>query len=168
MTTILYAQPYNIEAEGFYFRDGDEYDREAATCKYRFGQPVEEFEIQFIDGERIDCDLAKAIGLNQANFRDFLECADSWEFWEKINTIIALDELGYDFDPHNDPDHYGIDIYHVSTMKELAQQFVEDGCYGDIPETLHFYLDYEAIARDLSVEYTQTNIAGEQFIYRAA
>ena len=168
MTTVLFVQPYNIEAQGFYFHDAEEYDRKVATCKTRLGEPVEEFEIQFIDGEHFDCDLAKAIGLNQANFKDFLECVDAWQEWEKINTIIALDDLGYDFDPQNDPDHYGIDIYYVQTMKELAEQFVGDGLYGDIPENLQFYIDYDAIARDLSVEYTQTNIAGEQLIYRAA
>ncbi len=168
MGTVLYAQPYNIEAQGFYFHDGEEYDRKAATCKDRFGQSVEEFEIQFIDGETEDNHLAKAIGLSQANFKDFLECVDAWELWEKINTIIALDELGYDFDPQNDPDHYGIDIYCVSTMKALAEQFVEEGLYGDIPENLQFYIDYDAIARDLSVEYTETTIAGEHLIYRAS
>ncbi len=167
MTTVLFAQPYSIEVQGFYFCDGDEYDRKAATCKDRFGMPVEEFEIQFIDGELIDCDLSKAIGLSQANLKDFFDCVDAWEDWEKINSIIAFGELGYKFDPQNDPDHYGIDIYYISTMKELAEQFVEDGLYGDIPENLQFYIDYEAIASDLSVEYTQASIAGEQLIYRA-
>ena len=51
-------------------------------------------------------------------------------------------------------------------MRELAEQFVEEGLYGDIPESLQFYIDYEAIARDLSVEYSETVIAGSRVIYR--
>ena len=133
-----------------------------------YGDPVEEFEIQFIDGEDLDCELAKAIGLNQANFADFLELADAWEEWQKINTIIAVVECGYDFDPQNDPDHYGIDLYFVDSMKELAEQFVEEGLYGDIPESLQYYIDYDAIARDLAVEYTETQIAGERMVYRCS
>ena len=50
--------------------------------------------------------------------------------------------------------------------RELAEQFVEEGLYGNIPESLQFYIDYEAIARDLSVEYSETVIAGSSVIYR--
>ena len=168
MTTTLYAQPYDISATGFYFTSAEDYDEKAKSLTNAHGDPVEEFEIQFIDGEQIDCDLAKAIGLNQANFRDFLECVDDWEEWEKINVIIAVGECGYDFDPQVDPDHHGIDIYHVSTMRELAEQFVEEGLFGEIPESLQFYIDHDAIARDLAVEYSETEIAGKRLIYRAS
>ena len=168
MTTTLYAQPYDISATGFYFTSAEDYDEKAKGLTNAHGDPVEEFEIQFIDGEQIDCDLAKAIGLNQANFRDFLECVDDWEEWEKINVIIAVGECGYDFDPQVDPDHHGIDIYHVSTMRELAEQFVEEGLFGEIPESLQFYIDHDAIARDLAVEYSETEIAGKRLIYRAS
>ncbi|WP_299297215.1 hypothetical protein [uncultured Tateyamaria sp.] len=37
-------------------------------------------------------------------------------------------------------------------MRELTEDFVEQGLFGDIPEPLHFYIDYDAIARDLSVD----------------
>ena len=153
MTITLHAQPYDISATGFYFAYGD---------------PVEEFEIQFIDGEQMDCELAKAIGINQANFADFLECAETWEDWQKINVIIAMGELGYSFDPQDDPDHYGIDIYWVSTMRELAEQFVDDGLFGEVSEQFQFYIDYDAIARDLAIEYSEIEIAGERLIYRAS
>jgi hypothetical protein len=168
MTITLHAQPYDISATGFYFTSAEEYDQEAKELRNAHGEPVEEFEIQFIDGEQIDCELAKAIGINQANFRDYLESVDDWEDWEKINVIIAVGECGYDFDPQVDPDHHGIDIYHISTMRELAEQFVEEGLFGDIPENLQYYIDYDAIARDLAVECTETEIAGERLIYRAS
>jgi hypothetical protein len=99
MTIALHAQPYDISATGFYFESAEEYEAKAQNLRNAYGDEVEEFEIQFIDGERIDCQLAKAIGLNQANFRDFLECAEAWEDWQKINVIIAVGECGYDFDP---------------------------------------------------------------------
>ena len=63
-----------------------------ATNRNKFGDPVEEYELQFIDGDDIDCELAKAIGLNQANIADYLICVEDWEYWEKINTIIAVGE----------------------------------------------------------------------------
>ncbi|WP_300037169.1 antirestriction protein ArdA [uncultured Roseobacter sp.] len=168
MTTTLYAQPYDITAQGFYFDTTDEFDEKAAKLVNSSGDPVEEFEIQFIDGEQIDCELANAININQGNFRDFLPCIEAWQDWQKILVIIAVGECGYDFDPDVEPDHHGIDIYYVRSMQELAEQFVDEGLFGDIPESLQFYIDYDAIARDLSVEYSETVIAGENLIYRAS
>jgi antirestriction protein len=53
-------------------------------------------------------------------------------------------------------------------MKELAEQFVEDGLFGNIPEHLTNYIDMSAIAYDLAMDYTETEVAGERLIYRAA
>ena len=81
--TQLHAQPYDISATGFYFESKEEYQSKAAKAKNAYGDAVEEFEIQFIDGEGIDCALAKAISLNQANVADFLELTEEWEDWQK-------------------------------------------------------------------------------------
>ena len=81
--------------------------------------------------------------------------------------IIAVGECGYGFDPNAEPDHNGIDIYHVSSMRELAEDFVAEGLYGDIPDGLQYYIDYDAIARDLSMEYCEVVIAGNYLVYRA-
>lgn len=61
MTILLYAQPYDISAEGFYFRDTEEYAKKSEKLCNRYGDIVEEFEIQFIDGDLLDCELAKAM-----------------------------------------------------------------------------------------------------------
>jgi len=65
--TTLHARAYDISATGFYFETAQHYNEKAAALKNDYGDPVEEFEIQFIDGENIDCELAKAWGLNQIN-----------------------------------------------------------------------------------------------------
>ena len=53
-------------------------------------------------------------------------------------------------------------------MRELAEQFVDEGLFGEVPESFQFYIDYDAIARDLAVEYSEIRIAGERLIYRAS
>lgn len=165
--TLLYAQPYDVSATGFYFESIEDYQDKAAKAVNDYGQRVEEFEIQFIDGENIDCDLAKAWGLSQCNIAAFFEAAEDWDEYDKMRFIIAVGECGYVFDPaHADPDDYDVEIYHLDSMKELAEQFVDEGLFGDIPERLQFYLDYDAIARDLSVDYAETEIAGQRLIYR--
>lgn len=167
MTLLFYAQPYDISAEGFYFRDDEEYSKKAATAKNQYGDNVEEFEIQFIDGGQLDCELAKAWDLNQANIERFIEVSDEWDEEEKIRFILAVGECGFSFDPDVvNPSDFDIDIYRVDCMRDLAIEFVEEGLFGDIPESLQFYIDYDAIARDLSVDYAEAIIAGERLIYR--
>ncbi|SDU42566.1 antirestriction protein ArdA [Stappia sp. ES.058] len=169
MTLLFYAQPYDISAVGFYFETIEEYDKKASGLKNRSGDKVEEFEIQFIDGEDIDTAFAAAWGLSQCNIAAFIEAALEWEDDHKTRYVLAVGECGYDHEQVAiDPDRVDIDIYHLDSMKELAEQFVDEGLFGDIPERLQFYLDYDAIARDLAVDYSETEIAGQRLIYRCA
>jgi hypothetical protein len=49
--TTLHAQLYDISANGFYFETAAEYNEKARKLVNSYGQPVEKFELQFIDGE---------------------------------------------------------------------------------------------------------------------
>jgi len=159
--TQLYAQPYDISATGFYFETTEDFDAKVKSLRNAYGDPVEEFEIQFIDG-----DLANAVGLNQANFAQFFDCADDWEEGQKQQVIIAVGECGYNFDANTAPDNFDVEIYEIDTMRALAEQFVDEGLFGEVPESFQFYIDYDAIARDLAVDYSEVEIAGKRLIYR--
>ncbi len=51
-----------------------------------------------------------------------------------------------------------IEIYEDTTYTELAEQFVEEGFFGSIPDSpLSSYIDYEAIGRDLSFDYVDVD-----------
>lgn len=166
--TQLFAQPYDISANGFYFESLEEFKSNAVIAKNDYGDPVEEFEIQFIDGENIDCDLANAWGINQVNIGPYFDAVENWDDHDKTVFIIAVGEAGYSFDPATvSADEFDIDVYHVETMKELAEQFVDEGLFGDIPDHLTNYIDMDAIAHDLAFDYSETQIAGERLIYRA-
>ena len=165
--TQLFAQPYDITASGFYFETAAEYEEKANKLRNSYGQPVEEFELQFIDGESIDADLFKALGVHQGNFPAYLEAVEDWSVEDKVKVIIAVGGAGYKFDLGTDaPDQFDIDLYELDSMKELAEQFVEEGLFGEIPEALQNYIDYEAIARDLSMDYSEIRIDGTNYIYR--
>jgi len=164
MSTVLYAQPYDISAQGFYFRSVEEYGRQAAGLKNDYGQPVEEFEIQFIDGELIDCELAEAIGINQANLKDVLRCVEKWDEWEKLLVTVAVEHCDHEFDQDRCPYNYKVDIHEEDGLRDLAERLVDDGMYGDIPERLQFYIDYDAIARDLAVSCFEVTIAGRRLV----
>ena len=57
---------------------------------------------------------------------------------------------------------------HATGRLANALQFVDEGLFGDIPEHLRNYLDYDAIARDLACDYASTTIAGNRLAYRCA
>jgi len=165
--TKLYAQPYDITANGFYFETVQEYNTQASKLRNSYGQPVEEFELQFIDGEGIDAALFKALGVHQGNFQFYHEAVAEWSEEEKIKVIIAVGEAGYKFDLRKDtPDQFDLDLYELGSMKDLAQQFVEEGLFGEIPTAIQNYLDYDAIARDLGMDYSEIRIDGTNYIYR--
>lgn len=163
----FYAQPYDIGAKGFFFEGREDYGAKAEVCRNAFGEPVEEFEIQFIDGSDLDAALFEALAVSQATVLPFIDRLDEWDEHDKKRLIVAVDECGECFDiATDDPAAFDIDLYEDMTLKDLAYLFVDEGVFGDIPERLGYYLDYDAIARDLAHDYTETVIAGEPIVYR--
>ena len=165
--TDLFAQPYDISAQGFYFTTLEQYQEKTAKARNQLGFTVEEYEIQFIDGETIDAQLFEALSVNQCNFSKFLEACEAWDDHQKQKVIIAVGECGYHFDLiSDDPDDLDVDIYELDGLRELAEHFVDEGLFGEIPERLQTYLDYDAIARDLGLDYSETTIDGTRLVYR--
>ncbi|MEP3198209.1 MAG: antirestriction protein ArdA [Lentilitoribacter sp.] len=167
MTVTFYAQPYDISAAGFYFTDEQSYLEKINSITNDYGDKVEEFEIQFINGFVLDSKLAQAIKPDQCNIVALMEAMNTWTEDQKIRVIIAVHDGGASFDFEIDePDDLDIDIYADMRLLDLAYQFVDEGLYGEIPEHLANYIDYEAIANDLRHEYSETQISGETYVYR--
>lgn len=165
----FYAQPYDISAVGFFFEGADDYRTKADACRNAYRQPVEEFEIQFIDGNDLDAAVFEALSVSQATIVAFIAKLDEWDDHQKIRLIIAVGEGGYSFEfDTEEPDDFDVDIYEDMRLTDLAYQFVDEGLFGDIPERLSYYLDYDAIARDLGTDYTEITIAGANYVYRLA
>lgn len=94
---------------------------------------------------------------------------EAWDEHGKQVFIIAVGEAGYSFDHETvSPHDFDVDIHHARNMTDLAEEFVAEGLLGDIPDHLTHYIDYDAIARDLSMDYTETSIAGDNLIYRVS
>ncbi|MDI7774702.1 antirestriction protein ArdA [Asticcacaulis sp. EMRT-3] len=165
----LYAQPYDTSAIGFYFDSEADYLAKSAGLRNAYGQLVEEFEIQFIQGEGLDCHLFGALGIHQGSVGGYFDAVEIWSADDKIRVIIAIGEAGYSFDLGSDsPDKFEVDLYACESLRDLAIQFVDDGLFGDIPDSIQNYLDYDSMARDLSIDYGQVTIDGAPYIYRCA
>lgn len=167
--TTYYAQPYDIRATGFYFEDATSYLAKIEAITNDDGDLVEEFEIQFIDGESIDEKLSNAIGLDQCTILKIMECNDDWDEEQKVKIIIAIGEGGYSFDfKSSAPEDFDIDLYTDTTLHDLAHELIDEGLFGEIPKSIVNYLDFDLIARDLGHDYTETTIAGVNYVYRCA
>ena len=90
---IYHATPYDISAMGFYFKTYEEYCQKAKKHTNAYGQPVEEFEIQFIDGDNYE--LFNALRINQANLNEWFETYEDMDDEDAAKVIYLIDHLGY-------------------------------------------------------------------------
>lgn len=167
MELLFYAQPCDTSADGFIFNNAEDFETQSDSTKNSAGNPVEEFEIQFIEGVAIDNELQRAWGLSQTNIHAFIAPASIWDDDDKVRFILAVGECGCSFDADMvDPTDFDFDIYRMDSMRDLAVEFVEQGLLGDIPDHLRNYIDFDAIGRDLEVDYSEAVIAGERLTFR--
>jgi len=160
----LYAEPYDVMAHGFAFGSAEEFAEKAQTSRNCFGYSVEEFELQFIDGNALDAALFDALGVHQSHVSLFFEKLGAWDEEQKVRAVIFAREAGGNFDMGTDD--LDLDLYERDSLRDLAEEFVDGGLFGEIPEHLTGYIDYNAIARDLAMDYSQAVVARRRFFYR--
>ena len=166
----LYANPYDMDATGFYFSTLEEYNAKAKVNFNRYGQFVEEYMIDSIDGTLLELELASAIGLAQYNFAAYLEACDEWTDEEITRACVMFGEniTNECFTKYDRTDGDDVILHHCESFTELAEQRVDDGLYGDIPDHLAGYIDYQAIGRDLSYNgFSKVEVGNSTYIYEA-
>ncbi len=146
MTNQYHATPYDISATGFYFNTYDEYIEKASKHKNEYGEPVEEHEIQFIDGD--NCQLFNTLGINQANLDNWFNNFETMNKDDTAKAIYLSDYVGYDI---NDILGRLDDVtLFQGTAAEYAAEYIEDtDILNGLPENLRYYFDTEAFARDM-------------------
>lgn len=160
-STVFYAQPYNLDAKGFYFDSYEDYTRQAARCRDRFGHHVEEFEIQYIDGP--DGELLLAAGLDQSTIH-WLDELEAIEDYQKPAVFFLLDngmvsDVGEAIAKADDV------CLFTGSLQDAADNLFDECYASDIPEGLRIYIDYEAFARDLRLggDFVEFDYDGETF-----
>lgn len=152
--TTFHAQPYDMNANGFYFEDMDEYTEKAQANRNEFGEPVEEYELQFIDGSDLEAELFKDAN-HYHEIKERLEwLADVVPSDRAIAAAIYLTKQ-YGFGKVKDyieDDLEGIIIDEHDGWQSEEQSDEHMGYYYaealDIPDQIQNYFDYEAYGRD--------------------
>lgn len=158
----FHAQPYNLDATGFYFSDYDEFESKQAACRDSFGNPVDEFEIQFINGSSEAAALFSALNINQANIAEFIELIDERTESEWIG-IAYLADLGYSFgDAINKCEEVS---FRECRLEDAATELFDECHLHEIPERLQAYIDYSAFAYDCRVsgDLVEFELAGSTY-----
>ena len=140
-TTTLYAQPYG-DGNGFYFHSFEEYETLSEKCLDPWGNRLEEFEIQYIDGS--DSELFEACRINQANLSVWFDEIELLDDNEKVALCFLLSDLGYNLEDAMEK------IEDVSIQEGDLQSVAEelfDELY-EVPQAIAPYIDYEKFARD--------------------
>ena len=139
-----FAQPYNLSATGFYFEDLDDYNAKAEGLRDDYGQPVEEFELQYIDGDHAR--LFNALRVSQASLADWFDLLDDLDDDEDRYLIAChLADMGYAVDDLSQ--HWDDYRIYRGTAADYAEEVVSE-CY-EVPGNLEAYIDYERLGRDM-------------------
>ncbi|MES9980938.1 MAG: antirestriction protein ArdA [Candidatus Thiodiazotropha sp. 6PLUC5] len=130
-----------MDHTGFYFDSLEAFEEGMEKLEAR---GCEEVEIQFIDGECGLSKLVSAAGIDQSTVALWFEELDDLDTLE-IDQICFLLDCGHDLEDALTRYEY-VNIFHGSAA-DYAQELIEETT--DIPENLRYYIDYEAIARDM-------------------
>ncbi len=144
--TNYHANPYDQAATGFYFDDYASYLAQAKNHKNEYGDPVEEYIIENINGTNHQ--LFNALGINQANLQLWFENLESIDGDDLIRAIYLAEFLNTDMSEIMDRlDEVAL---FEGRADQYAEEYIEDcGLLDGMPENLRFYFDVDAFARDM-------------------
>lgn len=146
MSHLYHATPYDITASGFYFSTYEECLAKAASHCNAYGQHVEEYEIQFIGGGSPR--LFSALGVSQATLAIWFEHFEALADDEAVKAIYLAEVQGVAMEDILDQLD-NVCIAEVS-VTDYAEQYLEaSGLLAEVPESLRYYIDVDAFARDL-------------------
>jgi antirestriction protein len=92
--------------------------------------------------EKLNCFVAEFSGLNDH---------------DQQKVIYLINDCGVERDEALQQ-YEDVTFYEGMTLKDVAYELVNEGSFGDIPETIKSYIDYEKLANDLSVDgYYETS-----------
>lgn len=160
----LHATPYDISYSGFYFDTIEEFEQGMEEA------PFEEVEIQFIDGKEEECLLFKLCKPHQGSVAKYYEAIDAgYEEYQLAALSYLVEDMGLSWEEAIDQATLDDVSVYAMSIEELARHFAEEGIYpSGVNEQVLPYLDYDMLARDLSMDYSEITILGTHYCVRAS
>lgn len=159
---VLYANPYDISATGFYFSSAEQFEE-----KFARHLPVEEYEIDFIEGSAEDAALFEAMRVGQGQLEQYFDDIVPLADWEKaaLYYLFAIYSPGMDW-------HIALrrveDEVRVrqGNAKEYVEDYIDDiGGVGELGRAAgDMYFDYVAFGRDLKFDLDPDEPGDEYYL----
>lgn len=106
-------------------------------------------EEHFITDYEADFRIEEYDNVQELNrFAESLEALDEHD-QEKV--IYLIESVGYKREEALER-YEDVMFYKDMTLEDVAEELVEEGCFGNIADNIKCYLDYEKLARDLSID----------------
>jgi hypothetical protein len=161
-----FANPYDTDATGFYFASFEEYAEKSAALLNRSGAPVEEFMIDYIDGD--DAQLFEACKVDQANLEFWFDEVEmltedakaSLFYLVSVNGQDVREALGNLYDV----------CLSVGSLVDVASELFDEIYLSKVPESVQAYIDYDKFANDcrLSGDMYEFTFNGETYTCTSA
>lgn len=125
----------------------DDIESELNSIGVKDGTRYEEYFITDYEND-FDYSVGEYENLEKLNeLAEKLENLDDYQKeWLKAYKEAYSDDLEYCIENFENESIF----YQDCTIKDVAQNMVDNGYFGDIPDDIAMYIDYDAIARDLS------------------
>ncbi|AOR66218.1 hypothetical protein BBJ41_00870 [Burkholderia stabilis] len=165
---VLYANPYDIEARGFRFTSLEDYNAKYAANRNGWGGVVEEYSIEFLDGNDEDSDLFAQLRVNQGTLSTWFDLMDrdlsteqkaalAWLVGDRGAKLDdALDQLDDVMIQCGELNDVGGELFEELYAEEL----------GKLPEALRYYFDSDAWTRDakLNGDFDTITFGGHDYV----
>ena len=94
---------------------------------------------------------------NLLELSEFVEQLEELDEYDQEKVFYLLDIISYDREEAME--RYEDVVYYQSMkLEDVASELIEEGVFGELTDTIKGYIDYEKLARDLSVDgYYETD-----------
>jgi len=162
-----------LDVEGLWFRQADDMVMRiylTNLAKYNEGILKGKWVDLPLDDEDLNSEIKSVLGQDEEYFITDYESPFSLSEYENIHDLNSLASKLEELDGHDTEkvayllEHVGldrnealeqyedVDFYPNMTLSDVAEEMVEEGLFGEIPENIKPYLDFEKIGRDLSFD----------------
>jgi len=94
---------------------------------------------------------------NPYKLNEFVEQLEELDEYDQEKVFYLLDNSGYTREEALEK-HEDVTFYKGMTLEDVAEELVEEGIFGDLSDNIKGYIDYEKLARDLSIDgYCETD-----------
>lgn len=132
-----------LSGEWVDLEDFDSYNKFIDYCIELF-DGESEVELMFQDKDSDVPDWAYSEYAIDENLWEYLSLSDE----DKLKVNFLYEYLNYDIKEALRVYDYVI-FYENMTLKEVAEELVDEGVFGDVSDRLKYYIDFEELAKDL-------------------